>query len=69
MVTFFLYNKYKLILRTEKEAIVVDELKSCTRKHNHIAVFKESLRTGNLLLLLNEYGDPSISFQNSNFYK
>ena len=38
VVTFFLYNKYKLILRTKKEAIVVDELKSCTRKHNHIGI-------------------------------
>lgn len=35
---YFLPLECKLVPRTDKEAIVVDEFKSCTRKNNHIGI-------------------------------
>ena len=55
--------------QSRKGKIVGSVFKACTLKYNHIGILKNyCMRVCKLVLLLNEYGDPSTLFKNLSFY-
>jgi len=61
-------NKYGPILSVEQKATVGNVNLASNRDYNHGAIIRIYIGINKVLLLLNEYGDPSFLFQNSSSY-